>query len=62
METVLKAPDYCRDLELAQFKNLLCRRPEIDSETIERRILRAHTLAFAYVESILVGIGAVKYA
>ena len=62
MDTILKAPALCSNLELEQFKKLLCLRPEIDSRTIERRILKAHTLAFAYVESILVGIGAVKFA
>ena len=62
MDIILKEPGRCSVLELQHFKSLLSQRSSIEQEHIERRIQRAHILAFVYVETILVGIGAIKYA
>ena len=62
MDIILKEPGCCSELELQHFKSLLCKRSSIEQEHIERRIQRAHILTFVYVETILVGIGAIKYA
>ena len=62
MDRIIKEPGCCSERELQRFMDLLSQRTSIDQKNIKRRILRAHTLAFVYVESFLVGIGALKYA
>ncbi|MBF9017333.1 MULTISPECIES: GNAT family N-acetyltransferase [unclassified Oceanispirochaeta] len=56
----IKEIDQCTSQELSDFKNTLLERSEINSENIDKRILRTKFLAFHYLESKLIGIGAIK--
>ena len=58
----LKKTDQCTSRELSDFKNTLLNRSDINKENLDQRILRAKFLAFYYLESRLIGIGAIKSA
>lgn len=58
----VKPPDQCNRREITDFRNTLLKRSDINKENLDKRISKAKYLAFYYLESTLIGIGAIKTA
>src|SRR5437016_2499558 len=60
VSTVAQAPTATRDKDLEAFGDLVREGGEVDPDGLPERIMRAHVLAFAYMEGDLAGVGALK--
>lgn len=55
-----KVPSSCTTVEIEIFKALVVKGDEVSKDGLSDRIVRAEALGFAYMGSVLIGIGALK--